>query len=64
MLESLKELGRLNDLVQADGEKFVHNGNKAAGTRMRLNMEAIKVLCHQMKKDVSASKREAEFAKS
>ena len=63
MLESLKELVRLNDLVQADGEKFVHNGNKAAGTRVRLNLEAIKVLSHQMKKDVSSIKKINEEAK-
>lgn len=60
LTENLKELTRLNELVQVDGEKFITNGNKAAGTRVRLNLQKIKNLSHDLKKQISTIKNESQ----
>ena len=41
---------------EADVSKFYENGNKAAGTRVRKAMQAIKALAQDLRKEVQASK--------
>ena len=42
--------------TEADVTKFYENGNKAAGTRVRKAMQAIKALAQDLRKEVQASK--------
>ena len=42
--------------AEADVSKFYENGNKAAGTRVRKAMQAIKALAQDLRKEVQASK--------
>jgi len=42
--------------VQTDVDKFYGSGNKAAGTRVRKAMQAVKNLAQDLRKDVQAKK--------
>ena len=44
--------------VQTDVDKFYGNGNKAAGTRVRKAMQAVKNLAQDLRKDVQAKKND------
>lgn len=54
-MENLKILAELNDLAQSEGLKF-YAGNKSAGTRLRKTLQEIKVLSHEIRKEISELK--------
>lgn len=56
IMENLKKLSALNETAQIEGAKF-EAGNKTAGTRLRKALQEIKVLAHEMRKQVSESKK-------
>ena len=50
---------KLQDIVnstQADIDKFYEGGNKAAGTRVRKGMQALKVWAQDVRKEVQSKK--------
>lgn len=55
-MENLKKLSELNETAQIEGAKF-EAGNKTAGTRLRKTLLEIKNLAHEMRKQVSESKK-------
>jgi len=56
-MENLKKLAELNDAAQHEGAKFA-GGNQSAGTRLRKVLLEIKNLSHEMRKEVSESKKQ------
>ena len=55
----MKLFNELKDLVgtiEADAEKFYNAGNKAAGTRVRTGMQALKNLAQEIRKEVQEIK--------
>jgi hypothetical protein len=55
----MKNVNRIQEVlnsVQTDVEKFVGNGNKAAGTRIRKAMQEIKTLAQDVRTEVQAIK--------
>tara|TARA_R110002051_G_scaffold162099_1_gene233649 strand:- start:377 stop:556 length:180 start_codon:yes stop_codon:yes gene_type:complete len=55
-----QEVKDLVDSLEADFAKFYENGNKAAGTRVRTGMQAIKNLAQEIRAEVTAKKNEAK----
>jgi hypothetical protein len=56
----MSTLAQLKTAVQAletDVEKFYNTGNKAAGTRLRIGLQQIKKLAHEIRKDVHNIKK-------
>jgi len=51
--ESLK---RFVDSLESDFAKFYHNGNKAAGTRVRKAMQTLKTKAQEIRVDIQAKK--------
>ncbi|AWW29204.1 histone H1 [Echinicola strongylocentroti] len=47
------EVKELVDSLEDDFEKFYEKGNKAAGTRVRNGMQAIKTLAQDIRKEVT-----------
>lgn len=56
MLELLNQLEQLVTDTREDAEKFDQKGNKAAGTRVRKNMQLIKKLAQDIRVAVSEAK--------
>ena len=55
----MKNVNRIQEVlnnVQTDVEKFVGNGNKAAGTRIRKAMQEIKTLAQDVRTEVQTIK--------
>ena len=55
----MKNVNRIQEVlnnVQTDVEKFVGNGNKAAGTRIRKAMQEIKTLAQEVRVEVQTIK--------
>ncbi|GGF41044.1 histone H1 [Echinicola rosea] len=50
------EVKELVDSLEDDFEKFYEKGNKAAGTRVRNGMQAIKTLAQDIRKEVTEIK--------
>lgn len=50
----------LVDSLEADFAKFYENGNKAAGTRVRTGMQALKNLAQDIRAEVTAMKNAAK----
>ncbi|WP_418360161.1 histone H1 [Sphingobacterium detergens] len=44
------------EAAKLENEKFKKNGNKAAGTRLRNHLQAIKVLAQDVRKEVQEAK--------
>lgn len=42
--------------LEADADAFYNKGNKAAGTRLRIGLQNLKVLCQDARVDVSDKK--------
>ncbi|MDC0008763.1 histone H1 [bacterium] len=55
MQELLDQLQEELNNVQEDATKFAEKGNKAAGTRVRKSMQAIKTLAQDVRVAVSAA---------
>lgn len=57
--EAMEKFTELKDKVVAleeDAKKFFENGNKAAGTRLRVGLQEVKTLAQDVRKEVSATK--------
>ena len=54
-----QEVKDLVDSLEADFAKFYENGNKAAGTRVRTGMQALKNLAQEIRAEVTAMKNAA-----
>ena len=57
MQELLEQLQETLDSVQEDATKFNEKGNKAAGTRVRKGMQAIKALAQDVRVAVSEANK-------
>tara|TARA_B100001287_G_scaffold188132_1_gene158855 strand:+ start:85 stop:270 length:186 start_codon:yes stop_codon:yes gene_type:complete len=57
MQELLEQLQTTLDSVQDDANKFNEKGNKAAGTRVRKGMQAIKALAQDVRVAVSEANK-------
>ena len=57
MQELLNQLQEELNNVQEDATKFAEKGNKAAGTRVRKSMQAIKTLAQDVRVAVSAANK-------
>lgn len=55
-MSRFQEVKDLVDSLEADFEKFYEGGNKAAGTRVRTGMQAIKNLAQEVRTEVTAIK--------
>lgn len=56
-MEKFKELETLIATMREDITKFYDKGNKAAGVRIRKNLQDVKALAQEIRKDVSAQKK-------
>ncbi|EAZ82684.1 histone H1 [Algoriphagus machipongonensis] len=59
-MSRFKEVQDLVHSLEADFEKFYEAGNKAAGTRVRNGMQAIKNLAQEIRTEVTAKKNAAK----
>ena len=57
MTELLEQLQTTLDSIQEDAQKFNEKGNKAAGTRVRKGMQAIKALAQDVRIHVSETNK-------
>lgn len=57
MTELLEQLQTTLDSIQDDASKFNEKGNKAAGTRVRKGMQAIKALAQDVRVHVSETNK-------
>lgn len=57
MTELLEQLQTTLDSIQEDASKFNEKGNKAAGTRVRKGMQAIKALAQDVRIHVSETNK-------
>ncbi|MGN8072651.1 histone H1 [Mucilaginibacter sp. 22184] len=55
-MESFKKLKEVIAAAEADVASFYGKGNKAAGTRVRNAMQALKVLATDIRKEVTEKK--------
>ena len=59
-MSRFEEVKELVDSLEADFTKFYEAGNKAAGTRVRNGMQAIKNLAQEIRAEVTAKKNAAK----
>jgi len=57
MLEHLEQIRQALDTIQEDAVKFTEKGNKAAGTRIRKQMQEIKALAQAVRTSVSEANK-------
>jgi hypothetical protein len=57
MLEQLEQIRQALDTIQEDAVKFTEKGNKAAGTRIRKQMQEIKALAQAVRTSVSEANK-------
>lgn len=55
-MEKYNELKELLASIEADADKFFNKGSKAAGTRVRTGMQAVKALAQEIRNEVTALK--------
>ncbi|WP_215222702.1 histone H1 [Echinicola shivajiensis] len=55
-MSRFSEVKELVDSLEADFDKFYEQGNKAAGTRVRNGMQAIKTLAQEIRTEVQEIK--------
>lgn len=55
-MDKLSQLESLFKEAKENGERFYGKRNKAAGTRLRGNLQQITVLCKELRKEVSEVK--------
>lgn len=63
MAKRYEELEKLVSEVLVDLRKFYDDGNKAAGTRARKGLLALKNWAHEVRKEISAQRSAAEGGK-
>lgn len=59
-MSRFQEVKDLVESLEGDFSKFYDNENKAAGTRVRTGMQAIKNLAQEIRTEVTAKKNEAK----
>ncbi|MBN3518973.1 histone H1 [Algoriphagus lutimaris] len=59
-MSRFKEMQDLVNSLESDFEKFYEGGNKAAGTRVRNGMQAIKNLAQEIRAEITAMKNAAK----
>jgi hypothetical protein len=64
MAKRYEELEKLVSEVLVDLRKFYDDGNKAAGTRARKGLLALKNWAHEVRKEISAERAKAEASGS
>ena len=57
MLEQLEQIRQALDTIQEDAIKFTEKGNKAAGPRIRKQMQEIKALAQAVRTSVSEANK-------
>jgi hypothetical protein len=51
-MEKIEELAKLIAALNEDGEKFYDKGNKAAGSRLRKDLQVIRVKTQELRKAI------------
>jgi hypothetical protein len=64
MAKRYEELEKLVSEILVDLRKFYDDGNKAAGTRARKGLLALKNWAHEVRKEISAERAKAEASGS
>ncbi|MEN2992203.1 MAG: hypothetical protein ABDH91_01435 [Bacteroidia bacterium] len=64
MTKRYEELAKLVEELQTDLRKFYDDGNKAAGTRARKALLALKNWAHTVRKEISAQKAQSASSAS
>ena len=55
-IKLMKQMEQVFIASCTETEKFVYNNNKSAATRLRKNMQVIKTLAQEVRKEVQAQK--------
>jgi hypothetical protein len=59
-MSRFQEVKDLVESLEGDFAKFYESGNKAAGTRVRTGMQAIKNMAQEVRSEVTTMKNEAK----
>ena len=59
-MASYTQLKSIIENTEQDADKFFNNGNKAAGTRLRKNLQQIKVLAQELRREVTQQKKNSK----
>lgn len=59
-MEKYNQLKELVASIEADADKFYNKGSKAAGTRVRTGMQAIKALAQEIRTEVTELKNKED----
>jgi hypothetical protein len=57
-MEKFEEMKALLEQTQGDVEKFFNKGTGTAGTRVRVNMQALKKLADELRKEIQETKKQ------
>ncbi len=59
-MASYTQLKSIVENTEKDADKFFNGGNKAAGTRLRKNLQQIKVLAQELRQEVTKQKQNSK----
>jgi len=58
-MDKIEQLEVLLSEARVEATKFYEKGNNSAGSRLRQKMQAIKVICQEVRVDVSEIKKDS-----
>ncbi|MBK6730519.1 MAG: histone H1 [Bacteroidetes bacterium] len=61
MEEKFAQLKSIVTILETDMEKFVHKGNKSAGIRLRKNLQEMRELATDLRKEILATRNNTKL---
>ncbi len=61
MEEKFTHLKSIIAILETDMEKFVHKGNKSAGIRLRKNLQEMREIAADLRKDILAARNHTKL---
>ncbi|MBK8488436.1 MAG: hypothetical protein KA954_08590 [Chitinophagales bacterium] len=61
MEEKFAQLKSIVTILETDMEKFVHKGNKSAGIRLRKNLQEMRELAADLRKEILATRNNTKM---
>ncbi|MBK7109241.1 MAG: histone H1 [Bacteroidetes bacterium] len=61
MEEKFAQLKTIVAILETDMEKFVHKGNKSAGIRLRKNLQEMRELAADLRKEILATRNNTKM---
>ncbi|MFZ1825879.1 MAG: hypothetical protein WAU21_09760 [Chitinophagales bacterium] len=61
MEEKFAQLKTIVAILETDMEKFVHKGNKSAGIRLRKNLQEMRELATDLRKEILATRNNTKL---